>query len=290
MRVGCAFFVSLSLSLAAGTARAGNENARKACSAAYEEAQVHRKAGQFRAAWRELAVCADEVCAAFIRTDCVRWSAELADEQPSVVVVARDRRGQDLVVRVSVDRLPVDAQTGAVSIDVDPGEHVFRFESTGFEPTEVRAIVRVGEKRRRIEATMEPSAQVAPLAPALLAPPPISANVTPSGKFPFRTLAYTFTALAGLGFGTFGVLGIHGYARETDLSGSCAPHCADDRIAAIRNEYKIADMACAIGIGAAVVAAALYLFEPSKRSASSASSASGTPGASGAPLAPAKRP
>src|SRR5262249_4856661 len=102
---------------------------KSACLEAHAAAQQLRKAGRLRGARQELAICTAPSCPPLVSSDCTTWPAEVASEQPSVVISARDRTGRDtFAVRVEIDGELVAMALDGRPIDVDPGEHRFRYE------------------------------------------------------------------------------------------------------------------------------------------------------------------
>ena len=80
------------MSLAAPAARADGPS-KDACISANESLQVSQRAGQFREARRQIAVCMSEACPAVLRSDCADHLAEIDRLQPTIVFDARDTRG-----------------------------------------------------------------------------------------------------------------------------------------------------------------------------------------------------
>jgi hypothetical protein len=70
---------------------------------------------------------------------------------PTVVPMAKNAAGHDLsAVRVTLDGQPLRDLLDATAIAIDPGEHTFAFEADGRHKTEETAIVREGERGRRV--------------------------------------------------------------------------------------------------------------------------------------------
>jgi hypothetical protein len=99
--------------------------------------------------------------------DCSKWSVEVEQAVPSVVLGARDEHDEDLtLVRVSIDGAERLDHLDGTAIVVDPGQHVFGFERSGAPPVEVRALIREGEKDRLLTARWKPAASDPSSAPA----------------------------------------------------------------------------------------------------------------------------
>jgi len=85
-----------------------------------------------------------------VRDDCALRLDQLERLQPTVVFDAKDALGNDLSdVRVTIDGQPLAETLQGTSLQVDPGEHTFAFETPG-RPSVIRSFVlHEGEKARR---------------------------------------------------------------------------------------------------------------------------------------------
>jgi hypothetical protein len=132
------------------------------CVSAYTDGQRHRRSGELLSARADLRVCASDPCPAMLQNDCAAWLAEVDHLLPTVVFAARDASGRDLVdVAVVLDGQPLVARLDGRLVDVDPGEHVVRFEEREHEAVEQHLLVREGEKARSVSVTMNPIARSA---------------------------------------------------------------------------------------------------------------------------------
>jgi hypothetical protein len=112
------------------------------------EGQELQKAGKRLEARDRFALCGRSTCPAEIVQACARWSREVEDALPSVVVAARDRQRHDLTdARVPIDGKP-GVDVSARAIPLDPGPHRFTFQQTGSPDVEQQALLRDGEKNR----------------------------------------------------------------------------------------------------------------------------------------------
>src|SRR5262249_17034964 len=109
---------------------------------------------------------------------------------PSLVFAARDARGSDIFdVGVVLDGKRLVERLDGRPVEVDPGQHVVRFEAKDYEAVEQRVLVREGEKARTGGGTMHP------LAPRVLDRPVEAARPIPMatwilggvGAFAFAT-------------------------------------------------------------------------------------------------------
>src|SRR6185437_6495341 len=91
---------------------------------------------------------------------------------PSVVLGVQDEQGHDLFdVSVTFDGEPLATHLDGRPIDLDPGQHVFRFEAPGRTPVEQRVLLREGEKARQIVVTLASASASAP--PPVSSEPPV---------------------------------------------------------------------------------------------------------------------
>lgn len=210
---------------------------KQACLTAHAEAQRSRMAKDLTAAKAQLLVCNQDSCPGPVAEDCARWLSELLGEQPSVVFVARDPQGQDTPdVRVWMDGALLLERLDGHAVDVNPGEHRFRFEWPGGQSTESRVVMHAGEKARRVEAA----------APALSTP----AAFAPREEG-LPTAAWVLWGGGALAGGAFAVLAISGRSRESDLARSCAGSCSAEDVSGLRRQYIAADIALITGLAAA---------------------------------------
>jgi hypothetical protein len=125
------------------------------CATADEQAQPLRKAGKLRAAKQHLLICINKTCPAVVRDDCTAQFNEIEKAVPTVVFDAKDASGNDLTAaRVKMDGdVLVDHLDGS-PVAVDPGEHVFRFETAGAAPIAMKLVLHEAEKERRVHVSI----------------------------------------------------------------------------------------------------------------------------------------
>jgi len=230
-------------------AAAGPDKAR--CLSEHERGQALKNETKWRAARAAFAVCASETCPALVQKDCVRWGEELDSAQPGLLLAVRDSGGSDVAgLRVYLDGSEMTDRPSGTALEIDPGEHVLRFEAAGFVSHEQRVVVREGEKKRRLDVTLAPaSAPVAPRPTALVE----TSSSRPAG-------AWLAAGLAVTAFGVGAGFGLAGLSIESDRMSQCAPRCTDDQLRSIRTDYAIADVSFGAGLVATVVA--VWLFWP----------------------------
>ncbi len=216
-----------------------------ACYDAHEAAQIERKAGAWRKARGLLATCGRLECPAIVQRDCVTWAAELAAEQPSVVIaVVRDDGSDVLGATVFVDSEP--APNDGHALEIDPGTHRARVELVGHSAFEQSFVVREGERARRVAITV-PSG--------------------PSGGKQAESRApslptYVLGGVAALALGSFGTFAVLGKSEENRLADTCRDRCSDDDVSGVHRSYVIADVSLGVAIVAAGAAVVTWLFLP----------------------------
>ena len=238
----CAFAVAASTSPPAGA------DEREKCASSSESAQQLRKAGKLVDARAQLAVCSRAVCPRVVKRDCDRWIGEVESSLPTVVVTARDAKGQDLVdVRVYFDDKLVTEHLDGKSITLDPGPHTMRCEVEGAKPLTTEVVVHEGEKARVLPVQFE-----GPPGP----PPPPS----PQGSTSIPVGAYVLGAVGVTSLGLFTVLAITGESTFDSCAQSktCSPSQKD----ALGLERGIAWTAFGVGVVSLGVATWLVLSRP----------------------------
>jgi len=215
--------VAALLCAAAATApRDARADEKEACVAASDQAQTFRDDGKYRQARAALLTCARDVCPGIVRKDCEKWLGDLDSLQPTVVIGARDPKGRDIVdVRVFIDGNKIVDRLNGKPMQVDPGDHIFRYESPGVAVLEEHVVVRVGEKNRFLTAQLKPlTGEIS--APAPPPPPPTPPGGEPqpeeAGSTPF--VAYTIGGLGVFALGSFTFFGMTGKSDVSDLRGS----------------------------------------------------------------------
>lgn len=166
------------------------------------------------AAVEQLPACMRLECPAFIRRDCATYKSEIDAAMPTFVVRARRSAGADVsAVRVVIDGRPFAESLDGLAHPLDPGQHVFRFETAGSPPVERTIVLREGEKIRAIEVVFvvpEEPTRAQPESPGI----PTSAWVLG---------AIGVAALGGFAYlGATGLDDYHALERGCGKSGSCA--------------------------------------------------------------------
>lgn len=236
-----------------------------ACFDAYPAAQRLRKQGKLREARAQLVLCSQEQCPAEMRSDCGTWLGEVDRAMPSVVIEARDPRGDETAaVRVRIDGVLLAERLDGKAIELDPGEHSFRFEHAG-QTQERTLLIREGEARRKIEVRFSaPPAASASASASASAPTPAPSSVPPAfssslegAPRPSPTLGYALGGLGVLALAGSAYFYLDGRGVERDLKRTCAPACSPDQMAPLKRRDLLAGVS--LGVGVVSLGAAAYL-------------------------------
>ena len=245
-------FALVALAIVAAPAAARADDA-DACLQAPVDGQKLQREGKLLRARERFAACARQTCPAEIVQDCTRWTRQVEDALPSIVVAARDGAGRDVLdVRVAIDREPA-APVSARAVDLDPGAHKLVFSREGSAPIEKEIFVREGEKNREVVATF---AALVPAPPAPLSPTPEPLVV----ERPIPPAAWIVGGVGVLGvasFATFGILGLSDRSAH-----HCDVGCATSDKEAVDTKFRVADVSLAVGAIALGIATWLFLARP----------------------------
>lgn len=241
-------------------------DAQTRCLEAHEQAQVDRLDGKLRAAAAGLRLCADVVCPAVIRDDCVRWTEAVSSELPTVIFAAQSEDGDESEVRVLANGELVAPQLDGKPVALDPGAYRLRFEHPAAAPIEVPVVLRAGEHDRVVTVTFvlrpEPEPVAAPpAAPTETPPPPPDFGAPRPATWP----TYLLGSLAVVGTTSAIVFGVSARKDRDDAARSCAPVCDDDTVDAIRRRAVVADVSTVVAVGSAATAALLFVVGPTHR-------------------------
>lgn len=270
VRTAIVLLGALALGLSARTAKA--EDPKKAeCASAYERSQELRQSGKLRKAGEALVLCAQEVCPAFVRTDCAQWLTEVTQETPTVVFSVKDTHGEDIAaVHVTVDDEEVATELDGKSVAMDPGTHKFQFEIEGSPKMLQQVLIRQAEKDRVIAVSFAPHAADPPEAsPYGDLPKDTGKDTAPAqaGKpGPLRPYVFVAGGVGVLGIVGFVALGAMGHSKEHELNGSCGPThtCAQSDVDGIKTKYLLADISLGLGIASLGAGVALFFLSQPK--------------------------
>lgn len=240
---------------------------KAACSKAYTQAQVQKKAGKLTEAKKNLLQCAQKSCPGFINSECAKWLNEVESSLPTIVIAASDATGNDLTdVTVSSDGNKLTDKLGGMAIEVDPGQHTLRFEHEGAPPIEKKVLVREGEKARVIKVQFEAPATSNTSTPGGGSKADAGARVdTSSGGSSSKTIAYVLGGVGIVGLGSFAYFGLTGSSQRSDLLDHCKNNVCDlpqDQIdskrSSVKTKFLIADVS--LGVGIVSLGLATYFF------------------------------
>ncbi|HEX3598248.1 MAG TPA: hypothetical protein VHU80_24240 [Polyangiaceae bacterium] len=269
---GRASFLALLLIALLGSARtASAEDSKKAqCASAYEKSQELRAAGSLKAAHDMLVVCAQDFCPAFVQSDCAQWLTEVSRDLPTIVIVAKDKAGEDTAaVAVTMDGNELMKQLDGKAVSVDPGPHSFKFELEGADAVEQQIVIRQGQKDRVVAVSFAPASSESP------GESPYAGGAKPGdmadtgdvkkGPGPLRPYAYVAGGVGAASLITFAVLGGVAKGQESDLRGSgCAPNCSRSTTDSIKTKYIVADVFLGVGIAGIGTGVALFFLSQPK--------------------------
>ena len=130
-------------------ARAGEPTVSD-CLAATEASLKSGNEHHLRTERNQLLVCAAATCPADIRKECVRRIEAVNAAMPTILFEAKDATGNDLsAVKVTMDGVVIAERLEGVPLSIDPGAHVFVFETAGHLAVTRRFVLRESEKDRR---------------------------------------------------------------------------------------------------------------------------------------------
>jgi len=181
-----------------------------ACTDSYLRAQILRKQDKLISAREELRACSRPACPGLVVNDCTQWLEEVQAAVPSVVPVAADETGANLVdVALSIDGELRPGTAMGRAVELDPGPHRFSFEREGFETGTTQVLVAIGERNKRVAVTLR--RRGAPVPPAAA-----------SGIAPLRVAAYTVAVAGGAALAVGGLMGALALSKQSDA------HCPNN--------------------------------------------------------------
>ena len=245
------------------------EDVTAGCLGSFEEAQRLRQQGSLIASQAELIACGQAVCPAVVQSQCVVWLRELSASLPSIVVVAKDSAGHDVVdVRVSVDANVVARALDGRAISLDPGLHRLRFERAGSPPVEESILSALGQQNRVVRVRF--AAKRARFAPPVVAAATSPEVTPPSPGLPPLATAGFAVSVAGAITGT--VLGLAALAKASSLDDACRANVCEpssrgdiEEGKALAHASTASFVVSALGLGTGLVTLVLARREPDKQ-------------------------
>lgn len=246
--VAASFTTFLAVSHAGAAEADDSDKNGNACVEAYESAQEQRLSGSLKSARARMEVCAMASCPAFIRDDCTKWRGEVDAELPSVSFSVKSKGVRLTDVRVTEDERVLVERLDGGAVELDPGNHSFRFEAADTQPMTRAFVLARGEKNRVIEIELVPLA--APVVPKV--DPPRTESSAP-------VLPWVLVGTGVAGVAAFTVLGSAGLSEEAKLERTCAPSCSDAELQSVKTKYLIADISLGVGISSLLVGSYMLL-------------------------------
>jgi hypothetical protein len=180
------------------------------CLSANESAIKLRGQHMLRHARDQALLCAASSCPGEVRDACQKRAAELIAQIPTIVFLAKDGAGHDVVtVKVWMDGVAIGDRLDGTPIPIDPGQHEFRFETAGQPALDQSFVISEGQKDRRETVTLGGGdSGSGAIASPVQAPPPPS-NVTPPREpAPAATSPASGQRIAGVAVGAVGLVGL----------------------------------------------------------------------------------
>jgi hypothetical protein len=199
-------------------------------------------AGSLKNARARTEVCATASCPAFIRDDCTTWHAEIVAELPSVSFSVHSNGVRLTHVRITEGEDVLTERADGGALELDPGNHSFRFEAPDTQPVTRAFVLERGEKNRVIEIELLP-----------LAPPPQPKPDPPRTETKAPVLPWVFVGTGVAGLTAFTLFGSAGLSEEGKLERTCAPSCSDEELESVKTKYLLADISLGVGIGSLLV-------------------------------------
>jgi len=214
------------------------------CADAYEATQRERAAGHLLLARKNGIFCAQNSCPEVLRSDCAKWTDELASSIPALVIEVRSPSGEVLSnVYVELDGQAFADHLDGRAVELDPGQHHFRFEAIGLVPREQDFVLLEQHAPQHLRVMLEPE------------------PVPPREKPGFPVASY---ALAGVGvaaLGSFAYFGLSGNHKKAALE-SCKPACEQSLKPPIERDYLAADVSLGVSLVSLGIATYLALSSP----------------------------
>ncbi len=253
---GCLAFCLLTEAPLALAAPSPDPNRKAACAAAYEKGQEAQNESKLVEAREFFLACSAEDCPNVVRTECNAALPSLDTSIPTIVLGARDDKGNDIVdAEVKIDGAIVSRRLDGKAIFVNPGPHQFQFSTPNAEAIERQIVVRVGEKNRAV--TVDFKTKQGGSGAVGEGKTSDSSAEGANGK---RIGAYVLGGLGVASLGAFAILGITGKSTLSDLQNGCGKthSCDPSDVDAVKTKLMVADISLGVGVLSLGVAAALF--------------------------------
>ena len=217
---------------------------KETCVASFDRGQREQADHKLRRAQAALIVCAQESCPNVLRADCAGVLADVRRALPSLVFVADDGHGHELLnVRVSGGGETLTERLDGRAVTLDPGTLELTFESPGFARAVLPLVIREGEKNRIVRVSLGPGAVDAS-----------GADAAGRASGPSRSTAgwVVPVALSVAGAASLVVAGVSRASfdsRVDDLRATCAPACTPAQRDDLSSTLVTSNVALGVGLG-----------------------------------------
>jgi hypothetical protein len=261
------------VSLALGVLLASNAASAdvvQQCLDSSESGQKLRDEGKLSAARDLFRACAVAACPAPVRKSCIKWHQELVDSMPSIIVIARTEKDEDIVAaEASIDGGPAAPVSGK-ALPIDPGPHTISVRAKGFAGVESKVVVNTSEKNRAVKITLVKDEAATSEAPRPPSPAPTEEKrpspPEPSGHHA-TALTFVFGGVAVASIAGSIVLGLTTRSARDDLACGKSKTCTDDDTNGLRARFIVADVLIGVGVVAAAAAVWTYFASGPQRTA-----------------------
>jgi hypothetical protein len=270
--------VALAILAASPGARADGPS-KHVCVEASEAGQGLQQAGKLRDARAKLAVCIAQSCPGPVREDCAARLSDIDKAMPSIVFEFTDANGAAVpTVAVNLDGAPIAELGAGKPIDVDPGEHVFRFEAPGQGPLERKLVIRAGERSRQERVAFAPTSPT--VVPSPVQRPEVSTGTAPTGSTggggPMRALAFVAGGVGVVGLGVGIGIGVAATSKhstlESECPGSVCPSTANGDLDAFHSLRTVSTVGYTLGALGLVGGGVLFFLSRQGKTGSSSAS------------------
>jgi hypothetical protein len=237
------------------------------CFTTSQNGQELQHAGKLRAAREQFVTCAAASCPDLVRADCAAHLEEVQRAQPSIVFEVKDPAGADLsAVQVSVDGAVLVTQLDGRPIDMDPGNHQFRFEVAGAPAVEKPLLIREGEKDRHERIVIARPLRTASVAPSV-APIPTERGADGGTQ---RLLGWVAGGVGVVGVGVGAAFGLAASSKWSQAKYDCGTGCpstspAQSEKSTAEGDATASTVAFAVGGATLVAGVVLLLTAPTGR-------------------------
>jgi hypothetical protein len=199
------------------------------CLAATEASLKSGNEHHLRTERNQLLVCAAATCPADIRKECVRRIEDVNAAMPTILFEAKDAIGNDLsAVKVTMDGELIAGRLEGVSLSIDPGPHVFVFETAGQPLVTRRFVIRESEKDRReaivFEGLRTAGGALAPASQAPFAAP--SPEPTKDGLGTQRVVGLVAGGVGVVGLAVGSAFGLSAISKKSAAQQACPNLCS----------------------------------------------------------------